>query len=320
MMDSENRTSEFSLKLILFLIGTWWALFTIPAAFYLRPRPGPPLPLKHTGSWTAYLTHSWTLLFRTMLKAKQLRDITIFLSAWFLLSDALATVSGTAILFAKSELGMAAPALGAISVIVTLFGILGAFAWPPLATYLHLTPLQTLATCIALFELIPLYGLLGYIPFLKSRQILGLQQDWEMYPVGALYGLVLGGVGAYARAIYSELIPPGSEAAFYALYAITDKGSSIFGPAIVGAITDRWGRFLSSAVRSIGTGPVEVVTGISLSPAGGTMLSSVGGSSRASIAGGGSEPQRTPEMLRTLPRSPGLAKGASARASSSTEG
>jgi UMF1 family MFS transporter len=37
------------------------------------------------------------------------------------------------------------------------------------------------------------------------------------------------------------LIPPGSEAAFYALYAITDKGSSVFGPAIVGAIVDHTG-------------------------------------------------------------------------------
>lgn len=36
-------------------------------------------------------------------------------------------------------------------------------------------------------------------------------------------------------------MPPGSEAAFYALYAITDKGSSIFGPAIVGLLTDKFG-------------------------------------------------------------------------------
>lgn len=35
-------------------------------------------------------------------------------------------------------------------------------------------------------------------------------------------------------------MPPGSEAAFYALYAVTDKGSSIFGPAIVGMITDKY--------------------------------------------------------------------------------
>lgn len=37
------------------------------------------------------------------------------------------------------------------------------------------------------------------------------------------------------------MIPRGYEAQFYALYAITDKGSSVFGPAIVGAITDRYG-------------------------------------------------------------------------------
>ena len=62
-----------------------------------------------------------------------------------------------------------------------------------------------------------------------------------MYPLGAVYGFVLGGLSSYCRSLFGELIPPGSEAAFYALYAITDKGSSIFGPAIVGAITDRYG-------------------------------------------------------------------------------
>ena len=62
-----------------------------------------------------------------------------------------------------------------------------------------------------------------------------------MYPLGAIYGFVLGGLSSYCRAFFGELIPPGFEAAFYALYAITDKGSSIFGPAIVGAITDRYG-------------------------------------------------------------------------------
>lgn len=56
-----------------------------------------------------------------------------------------------------------------------------------------------------------------------------------------LYGFVLGGLSSYCRSLYGELIPPGSEAAFYALYAITDKGSSIFGPAIVGIIVDRTG-------------------------------------------------------------------------------
>ena len=62
-----------------------------------------------------------------------------------------------------------------------------------------------------------------------------------MYPLSAVYGVVLGGLSSHCRSVFGELIPPGSEAAFYALYAITDKGSSVFGPAIVGAITDRYG-------------------------------------------------------------------------------
>jgi UMF1 family MFS transporter len=52
---------------------------------------------------------------------------------------------------------------------------------------------------------------------------------------------VLGGLSSFCRSVFGELVPPGFEAAFYALYAITDKGSSVFGPAIVGAITDATG-------------------------------------------------------------------------------
>ena len=100
---------------------------------------------------------------------------------------------------------------------------------------------QTIIACICLFEVIPIYGLLGYIPAIQRLGVIGLQQPWEMYPLGAIYGFVLGGLSSYCRSLFGELIPPGSEAAFYALYAITDKGSSVFGPAIVGAITDRYG-------------------------------------------------------------------------------
>lgn len=131
--------------------------------------------------------------------------------------------------------------LALINVIATISGVLGAFAWSRVSHYLNLTPVQTILMCIALFEVIPIYGLLGYLPPIQRLGFLGLQQQWEMYPLGAVYGFVLGGLSSYCRALFGELIPPGFEAAFYALYAITDKGSSVFGPAIVGAITDAYG-------------------------------------------------------------------------------
>ncbi|KAF2429665.1 MFS general substrate transporter [Tothia fuscella] len=239
-------SSLFSLRLALFIIGAWWFIFTIPTAFWLRPRPGPPLhtvdgDVGYFWSWWMYFSFSWRSLFRTIKKARKLRDTFLFLCAWFLLSDAIATVSGTAILFAKTSLNMQPASLALITVTATLSGIVGAFSWSRLSGMMGLKPEQTILACICLFELIPIYGLLGYIPAVQRFGMFGLQQPWEMYPLGAIYGFVMGGLSSFCRSLYGELIPPGFEAAFYALYAITDKGSSIFGPAIVGVITDATG-------------------------------------------------------------------------------
>lgn len=238
-------STTFSLRLVLFLIGLWWLIFTIPAALWLRPRPGPPLSFPSTTKprrvWVEYIIYSWKSLGRTALRARHLKDVLLFLGAWFLLSDGIATVSGTAVLFAKTQLDMKPAALGLINVITMLSGVFGAFTWSYMSRFFNLRASQTIIACICLFEIIPIYGLIGFIPAVKELGVFGLQQAWEMYPLGAVYGLVIGGLSSYCRSFFGELIPPGYEAAFYALYAITDKGSSIFGPAIVGVITDRYG-------------------------------------------------------------------------------
>jgi UMF1 family MFS transporter len=240
------KSTTFSLGVVLFLVGAWWFVFTIPASLWLRPRPGPPLPSNDpnnpSGSktWIAYIIYAWMSLWRTVKLARRLKDICLFLAAWFLLSDAIATVSGTAVLYAKTSLHMKPAALGLINVIATTAGVLGAFSWAFISRFFDLRPHQTILACICIFEIIPIYGLLGYLQFVKDWGVIGLQQPWEMYPLGFVYGFVLGGLSSYCRSLFGELIPPGSEAAFYALYAITDKGSSVFGPAIVGLIVDRY--------------------------------------------------------------------------------
>jgi UMF1 family MFS transporter len=239
------QSSNLGLRVVLFIIGAWWFVFTLPVARWLRPRPGPPLHLapqtSNLRTVLTYFPYSWKALARTATHARLLKDVLLFLAAWFLLSDSIATVSGTAVLFAKTTLGMSYAMLALINVIATISGVLGAFTWSRISSFFHLSPTHTILCCIFLFELIPLYGLLGYIPAVRRLGYLGLQQQWEMYPLGAVYGFVLGGLSSYCRSLFGELIPRGYEAQFYALYAITDKGSSIFGPAIVGAITDRWG-------------------------------------------------------------------------------
>ncbi|KAI9666648.1 MAG: Autophagy protein 22 [Bathelium mastoideum] len=243
-----TKSTLFSLRLVLFVVGLWWFLFTIPAAMWLRPRPGPPLDFGHRephksriSANLAYVAYAWKSLWRTIKRARRLRDVMFFLAGWFLLSDGIATISGTAVLFAKTSLGMEPAYLALFIIVTTIFGVVGAFGWSRISRILNLRPSHTILACIAVFEIIPLYALLGYIPAIQRLGVFGLQQQWELYPLGGLYGFVLGGLSAYCRSVFGELIPPGSEAAFYALYAITDKGSSVFGPAIVGAITDATG-------------------------------------------------------------------------------
>ncbi|PBP27225.1 hypothetical protein BUE80_DR001862 [Diplocarpon rosae] len=244
-MSKVSVSSTLPLRLVLLMVGMWWLAFTIPSSIWLRDRPGPPLKSissrNSCRSCLGYISFAWVSVTRTLKIAIKLRQTVIFLVGWFLLSDAVATVSGTAILFARTELRMGTVEIALLSITATGSGIAGAFIWPRISRRFELKAGRAIVACIGLMEIIPLYGLLGYIPLVKAWGVGGLQQSWEIYPLGFVHGFVMGGLSSYCRSLFGQLIPPGSEAAFYALYAITDKGSSAIGPAIVGTIVDATG-------------------------------------------------------------------------------
>ena len=75
---------------------------------------------------------------------------------------------------------------------------------------------------------------------------IGLQSVYEMYVFGVYYGFILGALQSFSRVVFADLIPPGMETEFFALYEVTDKGSSWVGPVLVGLCGDvlgdvRWG-------------------------------------------------------------------------------
>ncbi|EUC51056.1 hypothetical protein COCMIDRAFT_80448 [Bipolaris oryzae ATCC 44560] len=247
-----KTSPTLSIRVVLFMVGLWWAIFSIPTLLWLRERPGPPLPVQQRSNAFAssasklrtflfYTSFSLKSFWTTLKKAVRLRQTLIFLIAWFLLSDAVATISGTAVLFAKTELHMSTIAIALLSITSIGSGIIGAFAWPHIQRHWALQPKTVLLCCVAGMEIIPLYGLLGYLPLFQRLGFIGLQRAWEIYPIAVLHGIVMGGISSYARSVFAPLIPEGSEAAFFALYAVTDKGSSAVGPTLVGRITDNAG-------------------------------------------------------------------------------
>ncbi|RAR13431.1 autophagy-related protein 22-1 [Stemphylium lycopersici] len=246
---SLSKTSPtLSIRVILFVVGLWWAIFSIPTLLWLRPRPGPPLPSQQHATFTGtkqtsrlktflfYTSFSLRSFWKTLKKAIRLRQTLLFLISWFLLSDSVATISGTAVLFARTELHMSTIAIALLSITSIGSGIIGAFAWPRVQRRYALQPKSVLLCCVAGMEIIPLYGLLGYIPIFQSLSFIGLQQAWEIYPIAVLHGIVMGGISSYARSVYAPLIPEGSEAAFFALPG-GDYTTSLHLPGSLGRFT-----------------------------------------------------------------------------------
>jgi len=141
---------------------------------------------------------------------------------------------------------MGTAAVAGISITVMVSGVFGAFIWPVIGRRFGLQSHQIIMACVALFEIVPLYGLLSFVPFFKRWGLGGLQQPWEIFPLAFIHGIVMGGLSSHCRSFFGVLIPPGSEAAFYSLMAVTDKGSSVIGPAIVGRIVDKTGSIRSA--------------------------------------------------------------------------
>ncbi|KAJ3112528.1 Autophagy protein 22 [Phlyctochytrium bullatum] len=207
--------------------GLWVLVGSYFPIRYMRTRPGRPLP-----DGENYLFYSWKRVGSTIRRARKLPNTFLLLMAWFLLSDAMTTIGSVTILFAQNELGFSGTEIIAIAAAAPITAAGGNFLWLKFQQRYRWTTKQMLLLLVALMCGLPIYGILGlFLPF-------GLKAKWELFPAGIYYGCLLAAVQSFARVLFSELLPPGQEAEFFALYAITDKGSSWFGPLVVAAITD----------------------------------------------------------------------------------
>lgn len=239
-------STTWSLRLALLIVGVWWLVFQIPVVLWLKPRPGPPLPLKNNAHhpWTAaldrvtnggwsYVTYGWKTLLVTFKEARQMKDVALFLVGWFLVSDGITTINSTAVLFAQGELRMSPANLAVMGMLVVISGISGA-KLTPLIGGIHASPIKSIVVVVSLAAAVPAYGILGF--FFTN---IGLKNPWELYVLAVWYGFALGGLNTVCRSTFSMLIPRGKEAVFFSLFSVTDKGSSVLGPLLVGLIVDK---------------------------------------------------------------------------------
>ncbi|KAG0661429.1 Autophagy protein 22 [Rhodotorula mucilaginosa] len=233
----EERDGTWPLRVAVALSGLWWLVGTAFAAVWLRPRHEPVTSLTKENRSLSYgtaIAQGWRGLGQMLGEWRRLPQAFVFLISWFFLSDCFATITSTAVLFAKTSLNLPTSSLIVIAILSPLSGLIGALAVPriqhlPSMAQFHLTTHRTLLCLVAFATIIPLWGLLA------------LRSALQMYLLACVFGFIYGSFQAYARSCFADLIPPARSAQFFGLYSVTDKSSSFLGPFLVAVVTNATG-------------------------------------------------------------------------------
>ncbi|GAA5901076.1 Atg22p [Sporobolomyces salmoneus] len=224
-----------------------WFVGSIIASRFLEPPPPPLNPTRRptrrrsgsggreyettTKMVLESVKKSWRELGKTLREWRKLPNTFVYLSAWFLLSDSFATLTSTAMLFAKTTLHLPTSSLIVVAILTPFSGIVGSLLFPSLQSH-HLLPsssLSVLFLLVCVSSLIPLWG------------ILSLNSSIQLYALAILFGTLYGSFQSYSRTVFSELVPKSQAGRWFGLYSITDKSSSFLGPGLVSIITIKTG-------------------------------------------------------------------------------
>jgi len=228
-VDNDSDSSYLGYRVAIMIVGFWWLIMSIPSIVYLKQRPGEPFPSSATTVMSKIFL-GWKSVGRSISMARKYTYTFRFLVLYFLYSDMVSTTTVAGLLFAKRQLCSGTMLLAILLFINMGFSIIGGYFFLWLSNRGFST--KTLA-CINLgfFCFTNLWGMIGL-----TNEVIGLQNEWELYFFTSLIGFNIGPLQCYSRTIFADLIPIGEEATMFALYEITDKGSSWLGPIILGAI------------------------------------------------------------------------------------
>ncbi len=196
--------------------GLWWAAFTVIPLRALHNRGAPRRPPPGQSAIGAVVR----ILFQTLRELRAYPQAFTFIIAFLLYNDAIQTVIVLATQFGNVELKIPVSTLTLAILMVQFVAFFGALSFNWLAGLIG-------AKRAIVLSLMIWTGVLVYI-------YLAVKTTLQFFVMAAIVALVLGGSQALSRSLYAQLIPKLREAQYYALYEVTDKGTSWLSPLFFG--------------------------------------------------------------------------------------
>lgn len=207
------------------LVGLWWGGFALITFALLTERP-----VQRARAGLRRLTgEAWRELKTTVGEVRQVPQAALFLVAFLLYNDGIATLISNVTPYALQNIYLDAALTEKITlnelipaiILVQIIAVPGSIFCGWLATRYGEKP--TLYFTLAVFTAVVTYG--------QVAQLVS-----QFYVMAAMIGMVLGGAQAISRSLFASLIPAGKTAEFFAFFALSGKFSAMIGPLLYGGL------------------------------------------------------------------------------------
>lgn len=211
-----------AVRICLASAGLWWAVFTVIPLLRLRDRRTAAHGARGPGAGgRGSLGEGFRQLGTTLRELRRYPLTLMFLVAYLLYNDGVQTVITQASVYGSEGLGLDQTTLIGAILLVQVLAVAGALLMGRLAE-VYGAKRTILASLVAWTATV---GAGYFLPY--------GQPVW-FYALAVGIGLVLGGSQALSRSLFSHLVPAGKEAEYFALYEVSDRGTSWLGPLVFG--------------------------------------------------------------------------------------
>ena len=247
LRDTIGIDSGLAVRINLLSAGLWWFGWSFLTFARLRPRHA----ARQLPPGANYLTIGFKQLGQTVREAKHYPHTIRFLLAYLLYNDGIQTVIGVAATFAaapviRGGVGIEQGTLTGVILLIQFVAFGGALGFGWLAG--RFGAKNALMGSLVIWALVVIYA---YAGMQSDAPLFGMKQrEFEFIILGVFIAIVLGGSQAISRSLFSQMIPPGKEAEFFAIYEVSERGTSWFGPLLFGVVNQALGS-LRPAILSL---------------------------------------------------------------------
>jgi UMF1 family MFS transporter len=202
-----------AIRISFLMVAAWWLIFSLPLMLLVEEPDG------SVSGWSVnVLQAGFKRVWTTLQEVRQLRNIWLFLVAYWLYIDGVDTIVRMAVDYGLS-LGFDQNSLITALLITQFTGFPAAlaFGWfggrygPKTGIFI---------------------GLAVYIVVTVWASV--MDSVAEFYYLAFLIGLAQGGIQALSRSLYARMIPAGRSAEFFGFYNMLGKFAAILGPVMIG--------------------------------------------------------------------------------------